>query len=143
MKYAYILFFLSICLVSASAFAQTKTQQAVIALLEKQSAAWNAGDLEGFMDGYWRSDSLLFLGKSGPTYGWAATLANYQKGYPDTVAMGKLRFEFLKIEPIEKNHVFVVGKWFLSRRIGHLQGAFSLLLRKIRGQWVIVSDHSS
>lgn len=123
--------------------AQTKTQQAIIALLDKQSTAWNAGDLTGFMEGYWRSDSLLFLGKSGATYGWQATLDNYRKGYPDTVAMGKLRFELLRIEPIEKNHVFVVGKWFLSRKIGNLQGAFSIILRKIRGQWVIVSDHSS
>jgi ketosteroid isomerase-like protein len=123
--------------------AQHKTARAVITLLDQQSSAWNAGNLAGFMEGYWRSDSLLFLGKSGPTYGWAATLANYQKGYPDTASMGKLRFELLRIESLEKNHAFVVGKWFLTRRMGNLQGAFSLILRKIRGQWVIVADHSS
>ena len=143
MKKWFLSILVFIGILTAPALAQTKTQQAVMTLLDKQSAAWNTGNLEGFMDGYWRSDSLLFLGKSGPTYGWAATLANYQKGYPDTVAMGKLRFELLRIEPLEKNHVFAVGKWFLSRRIGNLQGAFSLILRKIRGQWVIVADHSS
>ena len=142
MKKCFLLFVIAGFFATAGS-AQTKTQQAIIALLDKQSTAWNAGDLAGFMDGYWRSDSLLFLGKSGATYGWQATLDNYRKGYPDTVAMGKLRFELLRIEPIEKNHVFVVGKWFLTRKIGNLQGAFSIILRKIRGQWVIVSDHSS
>lgn len=142
MKKCFLLFVIAGFFATAAS-AQTKTQQAIIALLDKQSTAWNAGDLAGFMDGYWRSDSLLFLGKSGATYGWQATLDNYRKGYPDTVAMGKLRFELLRIEPIEKNHVFVVGKWFLTRKIGNLQGAFSIILRKIRGQWVIVSDHSS
>lgn len=133
------------CLVAASptTLAQNNLQRSVMRVLDEQSAHWNAGNLEAFMGGYWRNDSLMFLGKSGATYGWQATLDNYKKGYPDTVAMGKLRFEMLRIEPLGKEYAYVVGKWFLSRRIGNLSGAFSLIMRRIKGNWIIIADHSS
>ena len=123
--------------------AQTKEEQAVRKILEQQDAAWNKGDIESFMDGYWKNDSLMFIGKSGVTYGWQNTLENYKKGYPDTAAMGKLNFEYIEIKRLSVNYFFVVGKWHLTRTIGNLNGTFTLLIRKIKNKWVIVKDHSS
>ena len=123
--------------------AQSKDEKAIVKLLSEQDSAWNRGDLESFMKGYWKSDSLMFIGKSGITYGWQKTLDNYKKGYPDTTAMGKLDFEYIEMKRLSDSYFFVVGKWHLTRTIGNLEGAFTLLLRKINNIWVIVKDHSS
>jgi ketosteroid isomerase-like protein len=122
---------------------QTKSQNAIRAVLEIQTQAWNAGDLPKFMSTYWQSDSLRFVGKSGLTYGWQKTLDNYQKNYPNKEAMGQLDFNILSIEVLSKRSAFVIGKWHLARTIGDLSGHFTLLFRKIEGKWVIVADHSS
>ncbi|NDF98593.1 MAG: nuclear transport factor 2 family protein [Chitinophagia bacterium] len=120
-----------------------QAEQAIRTLLNQQTTAWNRGDLEGFMQGYWKNDSLCFIGKSGVTYGWHNTLANYKKGYPDTTAMGKLQFTILHVQLLSKTYAHVIGKWHLTRSIGNVQGHFTLLLRRLNGQWQIVSDHSS
>jgi ketosteroid isomerase-like protein len=136
------LFFSLLCLTFVST-AQSKTEKKITDLLHSQDQSWNNGDLEGFMQTYWNSDSLLFIGKSGVTYGWNNTLRNYKKGYPDTAAMGKLQFTLIRIQKISRRNYFVVGKWHLTRTAGNLQGHFSLILRKIKGTWKIVADHSS
>ena len=123
--------------------AQSKDELAIRRILAAQTEQWNNGDLEKFMEGYWHSDSLMFIGKSGITYGYSNALKNYQSGYSDTVQMGKLRFELLSLKPVAKDHYFVVGKWFLKRSIGDLNGIYTLLFRKINGEWFIVVDHSS
>lgn len=112
-------------------------------VLAMQEAAWNNGDLEGYMQGYWNNDSLAFIGKSGITYGWQQTLSNYQKSYPDKAAMGQLKFTLLRKHQQSPKSAYIVGKWHLEREAGNLEGYFSLLWRKIKGRWVIVSDHSS
>jgi len=118
-------------------------QSAIRALLQKQTDSWNQGNLEDFMTTYWKSDSLIFIGKRGATYGWQATLDNYKKSYPDTTAMGKLHFNILELKPMAADLYFVVGKWHLQRTVGDLEGHFSLLIRKIKGNWKIIADHSS
>src|SRR5688572_8503949 len=123
--------------------AQTNDESEIRKILSDQTEQWNKGDLERFMGGYWHSDSLMFIGKSGITYGYGNALKNYQSGYSDTVQMGKLRFELVSLKPISTDHYFVVGKWFLKRSIGDLNGVYTLLFRKINGQWLIVVDHSS
>lgn len=112
-------------------------------LMEAQTKAWNSGDLEGFMTTYWKSDSLLFIGKSGVNYGWQKTLDNYKKSYPDKTAMGQLDFNLLEFKKLAADTYFVVGKWHLARTIGDLSGHFTLVIKKIGGQWKIVADHSS
>jgi hypothetical protein len=112
-------------------------------VLQKQQEAWNDGNLEKFMKGYHQSETLKFIGKTGVTYGWEATLARYKKGYPDKKAMGNLTFEIISIEKVEKKSVFAVGKWILKKEDGDVSGHFSLLWKKIKGEWVIVADHSS
>ena len=123
--------------------AQKGAEAKILRLLNAQSDAWNNGDLEGFMKGYWKHDSLVFIGKRGPTYGYKATLDNYKKGYPDRTAMGKLRFDILHADRLFSKYYRVIGKWNLERKAGDLDGYFTLILRKVKGEWLIVSDHSS
>ncbi len=123
--------------------AQNKDEQAIRNILRDQTQNWNKGNIEAFMQGYWHSDSLLFVGKNGPKYGFQTTLENYKKSYPDTATMGKLSFEVLKVEQLSPNRYFVLGKWMLKRSIGDVSGFYTLLFKKINNQWVIVVDHSS
>lgn len=133
-----------ICLLfSIAASAQSKDETAIRNSIEEQRLAWNRGDLDRFMDTYWKNDSLMFIGKSGVTYGWQNTLNNYKKGYPDTAAMGKLEFNILEVKRLSAEYYFMVGKWHLTRSIGNVGGHFTLLFRKIKGKWVIIADHSS
>ena len=123
--------------------AQSKDETTIRRLLEEQRLDWNTGDKEKFMGTYWQSDSLMFIGKSGVTYGWQNTLNNYKKGYPDTAAMGKLQFDILEVKRLSVMYFFVVGKWHLTRSIGDVGGHFTLLFKKVKNKWVIVADHSS
>ena len=133
----------SISLSSTISFAQSKNEMAIRKVLQTQENAWNNGQLENFMQGYWKNDSLMFIGKSGITYGWQKTLNNYKKGYPDTSAMGRLAFTLIQIKPLATDYYFIVGKWHLQRTIGNVEGHFTLLFKKINEEWVIVADHSS
>ncbi|WP_207491764.1 YybH family protein [Aridibaculum aurantiacum] len=134
---------LLICFLQFSSHAQSKDEQAIRNILAEQTTAWNAGDIEGFMKGYWKNDSLLFIGKSGPKYGFDATLQNYRKSYPDAATMGKLTFDILQVKRLSAIYFSVVGKWHLQRTIGDAQGHFTLLVKKIGKEWRIVQDHSS
>jgi len=133
---------LSVCLYISS-IAQSKDEISIRKLLSDQTIAWNKGDVENFMQGYWKNDSLMFIGKSGVTYGWTNTLNNYKKSYPDASAMGKLSFDIILVKRLSKEYYQVVGKWYLKRTIGDLNGHYTLLLKKISNEWVIIADHSS
>ncbi|MCX6317587.1 MAG: DUF4440 domain-containing protein [Bacteroidetes bacterium] len=130
-------------LLSLRAAAQSSDEKEIRNLLATQTAAWNRGDIDAFMNGYWENDSLMFIGKSGVTYGWGNTLRNYKKGYPDTASMGKLTFTLIQVKKLSKQYYHVTGKWFLQRSIGNVGGHYTLLFQKIRRKWVIVADHSS
>lgn len=134
-------FLTTVTLLTASA--QNKDEQAIRNILARQTRDWNQGNIDAFMKGYWNNDSLLFVGKNGPTYGYRTTLENYKKNYPDTTVMGKLHFTILKVEAFSPGIYFVLGKWELARTIGNVSGHYTLIFRKIKGEWVIVSDHSS
>jgi len=141
MKLLFTLF--SLFSLSLLANAQNKDEQAIRSILSDQTTYWNKGDIDGFMKGYWKNDSLLFVGKTGPKYGYQTTLENYKKGYPNAAAMGKLSFELLKVQKLSPDCYFVLGKWALARTIGDIGGAYTLIFRKINNKWVIVADHSS
>lgn len=138
-----ILFSLLLLCIGFSSHAQSADEKAIRSALAKQLEAWNNGDIPRFMETYWQNDSLMFIGKSGVTYGWQQTMDNYKKGYPDTAAMGKLDFNLLEFKRISPDYFFVVGKWHLKRTIGDVAGHFTLLFRKIKNRWVIIADHSS
>lgn len=137
-------FFLFLCMgLSQISTAQTGDEKMIRDLLERQTNDWNRGDIDAFMNGYWESDSLMFVGKNGATYGYRKILSNYKKNYPDTAAMGKLRFNILEVRALSADHYFVLGKWMLTRSIGDLSGHYTLLFKKIKGKWTIIADHSS
>lgn len=129
-------------LFSLSAFAQNDEQK-IRSILDEQTQSWNKGKIREFMKGYWNNDSLMFIGKSGVTYGFENTLNNYIRGYPDTARMGQLEFNIIRVDKISHDAYFVVGKWMLKRSVGDLNGHYTLLFRRIKGEWVIVADHSS
>ena len=133
------------CLTSVSffSFAQTEDETAIRNAMNEQVNAWNSGNISAFMQTYWQSDSLLFVGSLKPTYGWQTTLDNYKKNYPDTASMGTLSFNIVTIKKLSPEYFYVVGKWMLKRTIGNVEGHFDLLFRKIRGRWYIIADHSS
>lgn len=135
--------FLILLLIACPVFAQDKDKQQILSILDRQTRDWNRGNIDGFMVGYWNNDSLMFIGKSGITYGYKQTLANYKKNYSDTTQMGKLAFNILQVKRLSAEYYYVVGKWMLKRTVGDLSGHYNLLFRKINGKWVIVADHSS
>lgn len=139
------LLLISLTFFSLNLFAQTgKDRQIILNILDAQTKAWNNGDVESFMKGYWVSDSLMYIGKSGVNYGYNSTLKSYRKNYPDKASMGTLKFDIIKVSFLAKNACYVVGKWHLTRpEKGDIGGHYTLLWRKIKGEWVIVADHSS
>lgn len=130
-------------IISISSMAQKKDELIIRKMLADQISFWNKGDIPSFMKGYWENDSLVFIGKNGPTYGYINTLHNYQKNYPNKDYMGVLNFDIISVQPIEKDHYFVIGKFMLQRKVGDASGHFTLIFKRINGVWKIVSDHSS
>lgn len=136
--------FITILIVLCASFGvKAQADREIIAILTKQQNDWNRGDINAFMENYLQSDSLMFIGKNGVTYGWQNTLQRYLKGYPDKAAMGTLKFDILHIKKTGKRYRYVVGKWHLTRTAGDVGGHFTLLFKKINKTWVIISDHSS
>ena len=136
-------FLFLIWLLPAIAFSQSKDEREILSILDKQTQAWNAGNLERFMVGYLESDSLMYIGKSGVTYGYRSTLENYRRNYAGADKMGKLTFNILHLKPLGRKHYLVVGKWSLKRTAGDVGGHYTLTFAKQKGRWVIIADHSS
>jgi ketosteroid isomerase-like protein len=137
------LLFIAIFFFSGVSFSQSNNETEIRKVLEWQQNSWNGGDIDKFMQTYWKNDSVMFIGKSGITYGWEKTLNNYKKHYPDTTAMGKLTFTILGVKPLSREYYFITGKFHLDRTIGNLEGYFTLLFKKIKGKWMIIVDHTS
>jgi len=116
---------------------------AIAGVLSAQAAAWNAGDLDSFMEHYWRSDDLTFSSAGQTTRGWSATLDRYRTKYPNRDAMGTLKFDALEIRPLGDGVALVLGRWHVDRAGGPLEGNFSLVLRRIDDRWLIIHDHTS
>ena len=138
--------FLCISLFFISCGAQSSFEsdkEAILKVMEKQEIAWSQNDLEGFMQGYWKSDSLKFYGSNGLTKGWQQTLDRYKKGYPTKAHSGTLTFEIDDISPIEANSYWVMGRYYLKREVGDANGNFLIIFKKIDGAWKIVADMSS
>lgn len=138
-------FLLLICISTAyvsSASAQNADKKSILKVLDDQVYYWNKGDLDNFVKGYWNNDSVMFIGSKGIVYGYENTLNRYKQSYGDTARMGKLTFKVLHVNKLSPNIYFVVGKFFLKRTIGDAEGHFTLVFRKIKGEWKIISDHS-
>lgn len=140
MKKLFVLFLF----ITITSFAQTETEdrKAILAVLKMQQDAWNKGDIEGFMQGYIKSDSLKFYGSSGLTHGWQNTLENYKKGYPTKEHTGNLSFTIDAMTQIDEGSYYVMGQFHLVREAGNANGVFLIIFRKIEGQWKIIADLS-
>ena len=137
------LYLIVFCLSAHLSFARNNDEQAITTMLSAQVVQWNNGNVDGYMKGYWESDSLLFIGSSGPRYGYHATLKRYKEAYPDAAHMGVLTSVVKTMQRLSPEYYFIVGTWALKRSAGDVSGSYTLLLRKIKGEWVIVCDHSS
>jgi len=113
------------------------------AALDNQTQAWNKGDIDGYMQYYWHSDSLLFTSGGQVRRGWQETLDKYGKSYDSREKMGTLRFSGLEIHLLSAESAWVFGRWELTRKKDHPGGVFTLILRKFSDGWKIIHDHTS
>lgn len=118
-------------------------RQAIQSVLSAQQAAWNRGDVDAFLVGYWHSPELTFSGSSGVSRGWDGVLARYKKNYPDHAAMGELNFSDLEFHFLGADAALVLGKWHLKREKGDIGGVFTLVWQKFPEGWKIIHDHTS
>jgi len=121
---------------------ETSKKEIKIMMLQ-QANDWSNGDIEAFMEGYIKSDSLKFVGSRGLTYGWKNTLENYKKGYPTAAHTGTLTFKLLDFDQLANDVFLVIGEFHLKRTVGDADGMFSIILKRINGEWKIIADHSS
>lgn len=143
--------FLSLTLVftfAAASFAQTEKQKMKFAgeikeVMTRQTAAWNRGDIDGFMQGYWKSENLVFVSGANVTKGWQPTLDRYKKNYDSRAKMGGLTFSDLEVEVLSKDSAVVLGSWSLKRENDSPGGKFTLVFRRFKDGWKIVHDHTS
>jgi len=133
-----------VVMAAISIVGQTSKEEAAIRkVMDAQSAAWNRGDLETFMEGYWRSEKLTFISGTEVTRGWQKTLDNYKKGYDSKAKMGFLTFSDLEFTILSKDAAVVLGSWSLKREKDNPNGKFTLTFRKFKEGWRIVMDHTS
>ena len=138
-----LLLVLGFMVMAREAPGQTKDEAAIRAVLEAQAAAWNRGDIDGYMDGYDRSPRTEFVGGDSITRGWQEVLDRYKKRYDTRDKMGALTFSDLEITLLGKDAAMVLGRWRLKRASDEPHGTFTLLFRKTKAGWRIVHDHTS
>ncbi len=137
------IFLAAFSLRSASAPPQSDDAAAILTLLNDQTAAWNRGDIEGFMSGYWNSNQTEFVSSDGVSRGWQALLERYRRSYPDRKAMGHLTFSDLEIRVECSTAAYALGEYHLQRENDNPSGVFTLNFRKFTDGWRIVVDHTT
>ena len=142
MKILIFLFLLTVFSITGSA-QNSKIESDIRAVMNDQVAAWNRGDIEGFMHGYWNSEKLTFVSGANVTRGWQPTLDRYKKSYDSRAKMGTLAFSDLEITVLSKDAAVVLGSWSLAREKDNPPGKFTLVFRKFKDGWRIVQDHTS
>ncbi|MEM1247627.1 MAG: nuclear transport factor 2 family protein [Acidobacteriota bacterium] len=128
---------------SAPAIDEESVESGVLAVLMEQVGAWNAGDIEGFMKGYWNSPELRFASEGSVREGWQETLDRYRQTYPDRATMGQLRFDEIDVRALAADKALVLGRWRLQREADEPNGLFTLILEVKDGEWRVVHDHTS
>lgn len=129
-------------------FAQSEQQKLqiktdVLTVMNEQAVAWNRGDIDAFMRGYWNSDKLVFASGDSVTRGWQPTLDRYKKSYATKAAMGTLTFSDTEVTVLSKDAAVVLGSWSLAREKDNPKGKFTLIFRRVKEGWRIVHDHTS
>jgi ketosteroid isomerase-like protein len=130
-------------LVSAQGIVSKKDSLSIVNILFNQQQNWNNGDIDAFMEGYMKTNKLVFSGASGPIYGWEATRNRYKKTYSNRILMGKLKFDILNMSLLSSDVAQLQGKFYLTREVEDSSGYFTLTWLKRNGKWLIISDHTS
>ena len=138
-----LIFFLVINISHSQSILPELDKNKIISVLKEQENSWNKGDIEGFMQGYIKSDFLVFNGSKGPFYGWDSVKERYLKTYPSKEKMGKLNFKIQNISLISSNVAQLLGQFFLNYPNEQVSGHFTLVFIKTKGKWLILSDHTS
>lgn len=138
-----ITFFCLIPTLAQDSKRDAKAAEAIKTVMNEQAAAWNRGDIEGFMQGYWKSSNLVFVSSANVTRGWQPTLDRYKKSYDSKAKMGVLAFSDLEINVLSKDSAVVLGRWSLQREKDNPNGRFTLIFRKFKEGWRVIHDHTS
>ena len=128
---------------AAGAFGQENAATAIRKVMDDQAVAWNQGNIDEFMKGYWNSEKLVFVSGDRITRGWQPTLNNYKRNYNSRAMMGTLTFSDLEINVLSKDAAVVLGSWSLAREKDNPHGKFTLTFRKFKEGWRIIMDHTS
>jgi len=142
----FLLIFVIIFTVSGIVFAQTKEEKekaAIRKVMDEQITAWNRGDIDGFMQGYWKSENLIFVSGDNVRRGWQTVTDNYKRSYNTREKMGVLSFTELEITILSKDSATVLGRWKVQHEPKDDQGRFTLIFRKFKEGWRIIHDHTS
>lgn len=123
--------------------ADQKSIDAIKSVIDTQRDAWNKGDIEGYMQGYDKSDNTVFVSGDNVTRGWKTVLERYKKSYDSREKMGQLEFSDLEITLLSKDSAVVLGRWLLKRSNDEPHGRFSLIFKKTKAGWRIIHDHTS
>lgn len=128
------------CAAAPAGVTSSADEPEIMSVLETQKAAWNAGDIDRFMDGYWQSPDLRFASGGTVTRGFQPTLDRYKQRYSGRAAMGRLDFTELEVVKLAVDAAVVHGRWELTRESDAPSGLFTLVFRKLDGSWKIISD---
>ena len=142
MKKIILLFSFTLFINCAETIDVSKDIEEIKKALHQSADDWSNGNLEGYMNVYWKSEDLQFIGGKGITYGWKQTLENYKKGYPTKEDTGKLTFKVLSVDFLAKDLYSLIGEYYLQRPTGNANGIYNLIFKKIDEKWVIIIDHT-
>lgn len=131
------------CAASAAAPSDERAKAEILAVINAQAEAWNRGDIDGFMQGYWNSPEMTFVSGDTVTKGWQQTLDRYKAGYNTREKMGVLSFTELEVRMLSKKSAVVLGRFTLVRASDRPTGLFTLSFRKFKEGWKVVLDHTS
>ena len=143
MKYLIALFILAFSSMTIAQSNNSKIEKEITKVMRDQAEAWNRGDIDGFMRGYWNSDKLLFVSGANVTRGWQPTLGRYKRSYDTRAKMGTLTFSDLEVTVLSPDAAVVLGSWSLARDGDNPHGKFTLTFRKFKEGWRIIIDHTS
>ena len=142
-NYIFLIFLLLTFSVTGQTRISLKDSISIVKVLKFQEDAWNEGNINKFMEGYLKSDKIVFTGSSGSIYGWEQTKKRYLNNYSNRALMGNLKFKIINFQKLSEDIIQMQGSYYLKRKIGDSKGFFSLIWKKENEKWYIISDHTS